>query len=189
MGDVNNTNSAAVTAGPPLAADPQDPLPESNWKYRRWLVFGSEIARTIGFGIIITMLFFIAKAALKAMQADTANAAQILLQAIEALHNLAWWLVILALVDRVLYLIAPSAEQATKMIATASALKGGVTFASRSAIATPQGRAEASSSAGPAAVAPTQPVAVPEPAAEPVIAAPAPGLPAQLAEELPEYAR
>jgi putative chitinase len=172
MGD-ENTNSAAVTARPPqTSADPQDPLPESNWFYRRLLVFIGCALCAIGLGLILGILYKIAVTALAL--ADTVNGAQITLHSVEALYNLGFWLVMLVGLNLVLYLIAPSAEQATKMLATASAIKGGAVFTSRSAVVTPSSRAEASSTAGPAA-APAQPAApAPPPPAEAAPPAPAP---------------
>ncbi|HEX8224461.1 MAG TPA: hypothetical protein VF605_11655 [Allosphingosinicella sp.] len=185
----------AVTAGPPPTADPQDPLPESNWLYRRILIFAGVASCAIGLGIIIAIFHGIATRALAS--ADSANGAQITLHAIEALYNLGFWLVIIVLVNLTLYLIAPSAEQATKMLATVQALKGGVTFASRSAIATPTARAETASIAGVGAEAPkAAPVAAPAPAAaaEPVpvpgtAPAPAEAAPAALVVSEPAPAR
>jgi putative chitinase len=147
-------------------ADPQDPLPESSWFWRRLLIFAGVISCAIGIAIILGMLHIIATKGLASP--DTVNGAQIALHSIEALYNLGFWLVILVLVNLTLYLIAPSAEQATKMLATVSALKAGVSFTSRAAIDTGTGRAESSSVAGPASPAPA-PAA---PAAEPPLAPP-----------------
>lgn len=162
-----SSNRQGVSAGPPPTADPQDPLPESNWTYRRILVFLGELLRAIGLGVILAMLFFVARAALAAMQTDTANAANILLATIESLYNLGWWLVMLTLVDRVLYLIAPSAEQATKMLATVHAWKSGVSTAVKAKTASPAGRAETSTIAGPAVAPPQAKSEDPTPARDP----------------------
>jgi hypothetical protein len=143
----------AATAGPPPTADPQDPLPESNWKWRRYYVFGATILCSIGILIIMVMLYRIAKLDLAGRQG-----VQTTLATIDALYGLGKWLVILTLVDRILYLIAPSAEQATKMLATVSALRSGVAFASSSRAVGPQGEASSESTAGPAPAQAVQPV-------------------------------
>lgn len=100
------------------------------------------------------MLYRIAKVDLSGRQG-----VQTTLATIQALFDLGRWLVILTLVDRVLYLIAPSAEQATKMMATVSALKSGVGFASSSQASGPQGQASSEARAGPAPAAPAPPAA------------------------------
>jgi hypothetical protein len=162
--------SVAASAAPPPTADPQDPLPESNWKYRRIFVFSAGICYVVGVGVIVGLLYSIAKATLAEGARDPATTRA----TVEALYSIAWWLVMLALVDRVLYMIAPSAEQATKMLATVSAWKGGVSTTSLARSSTPGGgSAEASVTAGPAVVAPL-PIAPPEPEvdAAPTSAAP-----------------
>jgi hypothetical protein len=168
-------DAPAATAGPPASVgDPQDPLPESNWKWRRWYVFGSTVLCSIGILIVLLMLYRIAKVDLAGRQG-----VQTTLSTIEALYGLGWWLILLTLVDRVLYLIAPSAEQATKMIQTVSALKAGVGFASRSTASGPEGTATSSAVAGPASAPPLVPP-------EPLASSPAQEEPV---EELPSYAR
>jgi putative chitinase len=159
-------NLAAVIAGPPsTSADPQDPLPESNWFYRRLLTFAGIALCALGLAIILAILYRLAT--LAALSPDTPNATQVQLHTIEALYNLGFWLVIIILVNLTLYMIAPSAEQATKMLATVSALKGGVAFSSRAAVATPSSRAETSSAAGIPAAAPATPLAAEESASAP----------------------
>jgi hypothetical protein len=75
-----------------------------------------------------------------------------------------------------LYLIAPSAEQAGKWIATVTAWRSGVSTASTARSRSPDGgTAEASTTAGPAAA----PAAPPDP----------PARPDPPAEDLPDYAR
>lgn len=156
--------AAAATTRPPTA-DPQDPLPESNWKWRRIFVFLNSLAASAGIAVVLGLLFSIARETLEGRQS-----VQTTLATIEALYGVAWWLVILLLADRTLYLIAPSAEQATKMLATVSALKSNVSFTSASRATAPDGStATATSAAGPAAV---PPAALPEPEPVEVDAAP-----------------
>lgn len=156
-------DTPAATAGPPPTADPQDPLPESNWRWRRIFVFSTTVLCSLGILIIMVMLYRIVQVDLSGRQG-----VQTTLATIEALYKLGAWLVILTLVDRVLYLIAPSAEQATKMLATVSALKSGVGFSSFSRAVGPEGEASSTSSAGPAPapLAPPTPPVAPTPTDE-----------------------
>lgn len=83
---------------PPVSVDAQDPLPESNWVPRRWFCFLA----------LVGLLALLAGALY--------------------LDRGIWAVTFLLASIMVLYLIAPSAEQATKMLATASMLKQGVTI-------------------------------------------------------------
>lgn len=124
-----------VTAPPVVATlDPQDPIPESNWGYRRLFLF---------LGLIWLL-------GIKTFEAthDTPNL----------------WTDFLILAIIVVYTIAPSAEQATKMFQIAGVLKAGVNLATAATATTPDGTttttaASATSAAAPAAPAePVQPV-------------------------------
>lgn len=112
----------AVSASddPALAkADPQDPLPESNWFWRRLFLFG-----------VATALLVLKGWELRRGEPN-------------------WWTDIEILTIVVVYAIAPSAEQFGKMMATVSALRGGVAFRSSQTVSTPGASATTSSSAGP----------------------------------------
>jgi hypothetical protein len=89
-----------------LVADPQDPLPESNWKYRRRFAFVALALYAVLRGFAIW---------------HTREAS-------------AWGLDLVCFAIIVCYMIAPSGEQAVKMIQTVSALKGGVSFNTTSAV-------------------------------------------------------
>jgi len=126
---------SSAATAPPVTLDPQDPLPESNWVPRRWYVFPTT-------GALLVLMFL----------------------QIEAKGDLLWLAVCLIVVV-FCYLIAPSAEQAAKVIAAASALKAGVTFRSSATASTPDGQATATNEAGKAKTA--EPAAAPPPAATP----------------------
>lgn len=100
--------SEATEASPAAILDPQDPLPESNWIPRRWFAFISLVG-----------LFTI--------------------KGFETLLDRQNWLTdVLIFTIIVCYMIAPSAEQATKMIQMASLFRHGVSFKSETrASATP----------------------------------------------------
>jgi hypothetical protein len=133
-----------AASAPPVTVDPQDPLPESNWFWRRVFIFLLTWTLLAGVYWYVDTL---ADAAL--LLNETAISGLI------SLLKLALWIVA-GLIT--LYLIAPSAEQAGKWIATLSAWRSGVTTTSTSTATSPTGSATATTSAIPAT-----------PAASPVI--------------------
>lgn len=92
------------------ALDPQDPLPESNWIPRRWFAFS-----------VIYLL--------------------ILLKVLEVLLDQSHWETYALIFTMIVcYMIAPSAEQATKMMAQARMTIEGVKFrTAQSKAETPEG--------------------------------------------------
>ena len=180
----------AAASGPPPTADPQDPLPESNWTWRRYFVFGLAVLAVGALAVILFMLYGLGTETLDVIaRLSGARDVRALDQSLEVIGAIIEGLVrlgvhlsgiIFALL--IAYLIAPSAEQATKMIATVWAWKGGVSTSSVSRSYAPDGsKAEASARAGPASsapapepAAPAAPVA-PEPAPEPAAAEPLAG--------------
>ena len=104
----------AKTTENTVTADPQDPLPESNWLHRRILAYSAFIAATtfLGFGLAI-------------IAALAATAPQ---DALQALVVLCIAVLVAERVGLVIYLIAPSAEQFGKMLQVVEALKAGVSF-------------------------------------------------------------
>jgi hypothetical protein len=155
-----STGPAAIASPPQTAtADPQDPLPESNWFWRR--VFVGVICAAI-LGLVWWYADDIGEVALK----GGAGAVEAVRGLVDLL-KLSLYLLGLVIM---LYLIAPSAEQAGKWLATISAWKGGVSTTSTSkATASDGSKAEATTSAGlPAGAAPK---------------------PAATVAEMPDYAR
>jgi hypothetical protein len=147
-----DTETPAAAANPLPTADPQDPLPESNWFWRR--IFVGVICATLLF-----LVWWYADAIAKVALQDGKGVVESVLGLVSLL-KLALYLLGMVIM---LYLIAPSAEQAGKWLATISAWKGGVSTSSQSRAVGPDGStAEASTSAGPARtappVAPTKPV-------------------------------
>ncbi|MBU0801690.1 MAG: hypothetical protein KKA05_11910 [Alphaproteobacteria bacterium] len=131
------TKGASSISDPPAEAraDPQDPLPESNWLWRRLIVVVSACVITgiiVGAGLLIR--------ALGEHEPITA---------INALLSIVHWLCAILIVDRVLYMVAPSAEQVTKMLATVSALKSGVSFRTSTEVVGDGIKASTTSSATP----------------------------------------
>lgn len=103
--------------------DLQDPLPESNWLWRRVYTFAVT-------GIILFFMWGgldrIGKVAVVAPA-----------QGIPALLSISKWLVVLCWFSITYYLLAPSAEQVTKMFKTATLLRSGVQLATRRVIHEP----------------------------------------------------
>lgn len=117
-----------------VVVDPQDPLPESNWIPRRWFVFLGRLTQTALVAACAYAIFLLGSA-------DPTKAIGALLAIVYCLCG------IIAL-DALLYLVAPSAEQATKMIQTVAALRSGVTFHSKTTAQTPEAKVTATAAAG-----------------------------------------
>jgi hypothetical protein len=124
-----------TAAGKRLVADPQDPLPESNWLWRRVLVFAT----------VLGVSAFVWWASLVVARLGGAEPAA----AIAGLVTIVGWLVLLVVVNLVLYLIAPSGEQVAKMAAMVAAMREGVSFGSSSYASADDGYAHAETRAGP----------------------------------------
>lgn len=164
MSDV--VTAPAATAGPPPTADAQDPLPESNWFWRRVFVFVFSVVGCIALGVILWMLFGLGRATLgmviRLSELDDKQGLSAAVDAIKVISDqlgmLGFWVIMLLLTDRILYLIAPSAEQAAKMLATVSAWKGGISTSSTSRATSPDGStAEDTKTAGPSGTQPAPP--------------------------------
>lgn len=133
-------SDAAATAGPPPTADIQDPLPESTWRWRRAFVY------------VVTL--FIAGQTHRAVGrlADIAVVKPDI--GVPAFVDLIHWLLFTLILMVTYYLVAPSAEQITKMIQTARSLREGVVFSGAAKVAGPSGTAETTATAGKPAAAP-----------------------------------
>lgn len=158
------TDTAAgdrLRASPPV--DPQDPLPESNWIPRRWSSFAVCLGGAVVILIVIRVLWLIAS--------STAEA-RVLIPIVNALSSIAGLAVLVVVIDRLLLMVAPSAEQAIKMIQTAGLLLRGVTLRSETRTTATADTAETvtrteTSTATPApAPPPTPPAPAPEPLPE-----------------------
>jgi hypothetical protein len=148
----------ADDALPVQMPDVQDPLPEANWLWRRVFTFCVTAA-------ILWMLWGgITRLGVAALSTPTLG--------IAALLTLCKWMISFNILMVTYYMVAPSAEQMTKMIKTASLLRSGVQFAGRSTIETPGTKKEAASTAG---LPPAPPIPGPgeaKPASEPSEATP-----------------
>lgn len=126
--------------------DAQDPLPESNWTWRRTVtiaVLAASFAILAGCGFSLFKVINGIIDKLDAMSPDVVGAITIrALSTVEQMFRLMFWIL---LVTITYYMVAPSAEQVVKMMQTAGMLKAGVQIASRT-IETPVGREVAATS-------------------------------------------
>jgi hypothetical protein len=114
-------------SGPPPAVEAQDPLPEGNWFYRR--IFVGVLTAVLCIGVY----FF----AVKLAGSESADQTQ-------AFLSLAKWTLLLLWFISTYYLVAPSAEQVTRMWQTANVLKSGVTMSKQNIATAPDGSAASS---------------------------------------------
>jgi hypothetical protein len=125
-------SSAAESKDPPLLADPQDPLPESGFLYRRITVWVVSL-------IILALLWFIVVTLGKRDDAT------------DGLVTIAKWLIGLFAMVQTYYLIAPSAEHIVRIMQTVNAWKSGISTSVMSKVDAVKGTAETKTIAGPAA--------------------------------------
>ncbi len=127
---------------PKITTDLQDPLPEANWLWRRVFCFF----------VVGALMFFVWGSV------DRLGKVAILspVAGIPALVTVTKSILFLAMLTITYYLLAPSAEQLTKLVKTASLLKAGVQVASRT-IQRP-GRTESAQTVGLPPAPPAPPV-------------------------------
>lgn len=130
----DSASPPAASAGPPPTADVQDPLPESTWFWRRVFVF-----------VVTAFACWQTHRAIDRL-ADIAVVNPAI--GVPAFVDLLHWLLFLVILMVTYYLVAPSAEQITRMIQTARALREGVVFSSAAKVAAPGGMAETTLTAG-----------------------------------------
>lgn len=115
------------TPTPAVLVDAQDPLPESNWLWRRVLTFTAIIIVfliMVGLGyavhrIVGAVIEKIDTISPEAVREITVRA----LDVIEKMFGDMFWSLLVVVTY---YMVAPSAEQIVKMISAVSLLKGGV---------------------------------------------------------------
>ena len=125
---------------PQTTVDIQDPLPEANWLWRRVLSYALCLAflgMMVGFGWAMFKIVNSVTGKIDNMNAQAV--VQITLAAlgtVEQMFRLMFWALLVVVTY---YMVAPSAEQITKMLQTAGLLKAGVQIAQRS-VETPDRR-------------------------------------------------
>ena len=149
---------ADETTIPRALPDPQDPLPEANWFWRRVFVF---VALAASFGILIGLGLatnrIVSNIVNRIDSMDAVNVAQITVVALHVIQQMFTLMFYTVIVIVTYYMVAPSAEQITKMLQTARLLKAGVQIASRAKVETPDRREETQATLG----LPPQPVVPP----------------------------
>lgn len=137
------------TPTPPALSDAQDPLPESNWLWRRVLTF---LAIIVIFAIMAGLGYAVHRivgGVIQRIDGMTATeVAAITIKALSVIEKMFGWMYWALLVVVTYYMVAPSAEQIAKMIGAVSLLKGGVKTASHTLIDTDRGVVERSTAAG-----------------------------------------
>lgn len=116
-----------ITAGPPPSVDVQDPLPESNFLYRRVFSWAFTL-------IILGLLGYVIHTLSVAAAGDAPGG-------VLALAKIALNLIYLVALIVTYYMLAPSAEQMVRMIKMASMFTKGVTTTTRSTAQGPDGAA------------------------------------------------
>lgn len=117
--------------------DPQDPLPESGWTWRRLFVFLSSAILLYIVWENLNEIGSVAKAS--AAGSETAIAGQVTITK--------YALAAFAL-NQLFYLVAPSAEQITRIVQAARAMRSGVRFTQTQTTTTREGQEVDQSTAG-----------------------------------------
>lgn len=138
MSDTTQSNSAASANDPATArVDVQDPLPETNWFWRRVYTFALSL-------ISIAFIWFGLEALNNMREA-------------EAIFQITRYMIGVLVLLVTYYMVAPSAEQIVKLIQAAKLLQSGVTINRSASVETPQGgRTEVSTSVGTPDTSPPQ---------------------------------
>jgi hypothetical protein len=130
LSDNTQSNSAAATVDPATSrVDVQDPLPETNWFWRRVYTFALSL-------ISVAFIWYGIEALYDLRQPD-------------ALYRITRYMIGVHVLLITFYMLAPSAEQIVKLIQAARLLQSGVTMRRSASVETPQGgRTEVTTTAG-----------------------------------------
>jgi len=130
MSDDTQSNSAAATSDPATSrVDVQDPLPETNWFWRRVYTFALSL-------ISVAFIWF-GLEALNSMREP------------DLVYRVTRYMIGVHVLLITFYMLAPSAEQIVKLIQAAKLLHAGVPMTRSAVIETPQGgRTEVTTTAG-----------------------------------------
>lgn len=130
MSDDTQTNSATATADPATArVDVQDPLPETNWFWRRVYTFVLSL-------VSVAFIWYGIEALYDLRQPD-------------AIYRVTRYMIGVHVLLITYYMLAPSAEQLVKLVQAAKLLQAGVPMTRSAVVETPQGgRTEVTTTAG-----------------------------------------
>jgi hypothetical protein len=123
-----------MTDAPNQPVDLQDPLPESSWFWRRVFVFSVTAAVLWMLWGAIDRLGTVARVSPE--------------EGVPALLSLCKWIIGFTGLMVTYYMVAPSAEQITKMVKTAALLRSGVQVSGRRTVETPEGTTETAKTVG-----------------------------------------
>lgn len=138
MSDDTQSNSASATANPATSrVDVQDPLPETNWFWRRVYTFALSL-------ISVAFIWF-GLEALNSMREP------------RLVYSITRYMIGVHVLLITFYMLAPSAEQMVKLIQSARLLRSGIPITRSAVVETPQGgRTEVRTTAGAPEAPPTQ---------------------------------
>lgn len=130
MSDDTQSNSASATADPAASrVDVQDPLPETNWFWRRVYTFALSL-------ISVAFIWFGVEALYDMRQP-------------QHVFSVTRYMIGVHVLLITYYMLAPSAEQMVKLIQSARLLRSGVPITRSAVVETPQGgRTEVRTTAG-----------------------------------------
>lgn len=130
MSDDTQSNSASATADPATSrVDVQDPLPETNWFWRRVYTFALSL-------ISVAFIWF-GLEALNSMREP------------RLVYSITRYMIGVHVLLITFYMLAPSAEQMVKLIQSARLLRSGIPITRSAVVETPQGgRTEVRTTAG-----------------------------------------
>lgn len=131
MSDSDTTGNSAKVGDDPATAqiDIQDPLPETNWFWRRVYTFVLSL-------VSVGMIWYALEAVTNAGDMDS-------------IYRIARYMIGVHVLLITYYMVAPSAEQIVKLIQAAKLLQAGVPITRRASVQGPQGRrAEVETTAG-----------------------------------------
>lgn len=130
MSDDIQSNSATATADPATArVDVQDPLPETNWFWRRVYTFVLSL-------VSVAFIWYGIEALYDLRQPD-------------AIYRVTRYMIGVHVLLITYYMLAPSAEQLVKLVQAAKLLQAGVPMTRSAVVETPQGgRTEVTTTAG-----------------------------------------
>lgn len=104
--------SKAQASAPPPHVNPQDPLPEASWFWRRVFIFATSTCIILGIWMMVNTMVHLA-----------GDQPQLIVNAFLRIISM---FMLYAWCNMTYYVIAPSAEQVVKLIQTAAMLKSGV---------------------------------------------------------------
>jgi hypothetical protein len=132
----------ADTEAPPPQVQAHDPLPESNWFWRRIYIFAVTTVVTVGVWMIVQAMV-------------TAGNGQVI---VNALVKICGWLLLYGWFLATYYMIAPTGEQIVKMWQSVTAWKAGITTSiTQTATGADGSQATATTSTGPVVAPPPAP--------------------------------